>query len=81
VLENTEEDVIRVIQETLELSDGVISIESVADEIPEWDSLGHLAILSNLDKHFEGQVASIQELASVDNIKDLIKILHDNSLI
>ena len=81
MLENTEEDVIRVIQETLELSDGVISIESVADEIPDWDSLGHLAILSNLDKHFEGKVASIQELATVDNIKDLLQLLKDNSLI
>ena len=81
MLENTEEDVIRVIQETLELSDGDISIDSVADEIPDWDSLGHLAILSNLDEYFEGKVASIEELAEVDNIKDLLQLLKDNSLI
>ena len=81
MLENTEEDVIKVIQEALELSDGDISIDSVADEIPDWDSLGHLAILSNLDEYFEGKVASIEELAEVDNIKDLLQLLKDNSLI
>ena len=81
MLENTEEDVIKVIQEALELSDGDISIDSVADEIPDWDSLGHLAILSNLDEYFEGKVASIEELATVDNIKDLLQLLKDNSLI
>jgi acyl carrier protein len=76
----TEDDVIKVIQEALELSGHELSIDSVADDIPAWDSLGHLSILSSLDKNFDGKCASIKGLATVDSIKGIIQLLKDNAL-
>ena len=78
---NTEDFIVKLIQQALELPEGAVSLESLSDQVPGWDSLGHLAILSNLDQHFDGKVASIEELATVNNVKDIIKILKQNELI
>ena len=76
-----ENDVLKCIQDSLEYSDGVITIDTVAIDIETWDSLGHLSILSNLDKEFEGKVASIKELARAESVKEILQLLKENSLI
>ena len=47
-----EEKVIQIISTSLEVSLEIISVELSIGDIPEWDSLGHIVIISNLEKEF-----------------------------
>ncbi len=72
--------VIKIIQDALGLKQGV-SIDSSVNNLAEWDSLGHLSILTALDKALEGKAASVQELATADSVRKILTILKSNSLI
>ena len=41
------------------------------DDIPEWDSLGHLTILSYLDELTDGNAAEINGLGSMESLNDI----------
>ena len=47
-----EEKVIQIISTSLEVSPEIISVDLSIGDIPEWDSLGHIVIISNLEKEF-----------------------------
>lgn len=81
MLDDKEKDVIQVIQVALSLPDGTLTAESGVDDIDEWDSLGHLAILVALDKKLSGQVAGIKEMATASSVATILKLLKDNQLI
>jgi acyl carrier protein len=74
-----EEEIIGIIAKSLEV--GEININSSVENTEEWDSLGHLSILVALDKRFDGNLASIKEMAAASSVKSIFKILEDNSLI
>ena len=65
----------RIVEEALEIKKNSINIESSTENVENWDSLGQLKILMSLDNLTEGRSAKINELASIDNIKDYIIIL------
>ena len=74
-------EVLKIIQESLELSEEEITVDSTMENVEVWDSLAQLGILSSLDKHFNGRIASIKELADADSIEKIIQLLTDNSII
>ena len=76
-----ESDVINVIQNALELDGECITMDSSADDVEEWDSVGHVAILSALDKVFNKKVAGIREMATADTVHKMLTLLKDYSLI
>ena len=76
-----EQRVIEIIQKALELKDKALTLESKMTEVQEWDSLGHLSILSALDKSFDGQVAPIKEMATADSVSKILRTMKDNSII
>lgn len=41
------------------------------DDIPEWDSLGHLTILSYLDDLTEGKAAEIGNLGVMESLNEI----------
>ena len=45
------------------------------DSVEEWDSFGHILILTSLDKSFEGKLASVKDLAGAKSVKDILNIL------
>jgi len=75
------EDIIKVISRALEVSEGSVTMESSADDIENWDSLGHLSILVDLDKEFNGKLANIEEMATADSVSKIVKILEEHSLL
>jgi acyl carrier protein len=77
----SEQDVLKFIEEALELEDGSISPESSMANLDDWDSLGHLSILAQLDKALEGKAAGIQALAAADSAQQIIQILKDHDLV
>ena len=76
----TEKDVLKAVKSALNLKRD-IDLNAKMSEVEEWDSLGHLAILSSPDKTFNGKVAGIAEMASVDSIDAIIKILKAKALL
>ena len=51
------------------------------ETIPEWDSLGHLNILSALDKTFAGEAAKIPELAKATSVAAIVAALQRHQVL
>lgn len=77
----SEKEVLEVIQKALNLKGKTLTGESTMQDVKEWDSLGHLSILSALDKAFGGKIAAIKKMATVDSVRKILQLLRENSLI
>ena len=60
-----------VFREELELDDLVLTDETTADDVEEWDSLSHVQLVVALEKTFGIKFTS-REILSWDNVGDLI---------
>lgn len=65
------QDVFRKVFETPDLE---ISGDTVADDIPTWDSLNHINLILALEEEFGIQFAS-QEVMSMASVSDLYTLL------
>ena len=70
-----------VIAKTLKVSKKKISISSNSDNIENWDSLGQLNILTELDQKLKGKVFPIKGMASALSSKKIVKILESHKLL
>ena len=77
----SEQEVLSVIGKALNIVEGKLTKDSSIGDVEEWDSLGHLGILSALDELYGGKVANIKEMASADSVKKILQILKDKSLV
>ena len=66
------------IAEGLDISVDKLSIDSSSQNIGEWDSLGHLSILSSLDKNISGDIAQLSELGKAESVKSIMEIFNSN---
>ncbi len=60
-----------VFRDELELDDLVLTDETTADDVEEWDSLSHVQLVVALEKAFNIKFSS-REILSWDNVGDLI---------
>ena len=74
-------DLKKIISEALNIKEIKINENSSFKNIPEWDSLGHLSILSSLDKKTIGKTSKIKELSEAREFKKINKILLKNKII
>ena len=51
------------------------------DNLDEWDSLGHLSILSAIDQELDGKASKLTALAAATSVSNIIIILEENNLI
>lgn len=72
------DDLLSLIKNALEVE--YIDLSSSMDTIEEWDSLGHLSILSAIDERLDGNASDISDLASATSVEKIINILEKNSL-
>ena len=72
-------DLFKIISSALEVDS--IDQNSSMENIEEWDSLGHLSILSAIDESLNGKVSDLSELASATSINKIINVLEENNLI
>tara|TARA_B110000971_G_scaffold180528_1_gene187039 strand:- start:1074 stop:1310 length:237 start_codon:yes stop_codon:yes gene_type:complete len=75
-----ENELIQLIKKSLKTKQK-IDINSKSNNIEEWDSIGHLILLSNLDKKLKGATSNIADIATADSVKKIINILKKNKLI
>jgi hypothetical protein len=51
------------------------------ENIEQWDSLGHLSVLTLIDKHLEGKASTLAGLASATGVGEIAQILETNNLL
>ena len=59
----------------LELDDLVLTDETTAEDVEEWDSLSHIQLVVALEKEF-GLKFTSREILSWDNIGDLVDCIN-----
>jgi acyl carrier protein len=72
----TQDQVISIVAKALEVEKNLINFETKSSDIPEWDSLGHLAILSKISEEVGDQYDESQELASSSSVKEIFECLN-----
>ena len=63
-----------IFRDELELDDLVLTDETTADDVEEWDSLSHVQLVVALEKAFNIKFTS-REILSWDNVGDLIECI------
>ena len=76
-----EEEICRIIAEAMELEAGSVNVDDNMDTIEEWDSLGLLSVLSALEERYGEKISTIEDLSTVESVKDIIQILKRESVI
>lgn len=60
----------KIFQDVFDNDDIIISTETVAEDIDEWDSLAHIELIKEIEKHFNVKISS-KELFSWDNVGEM----------
>ncbi len=71
-----ENRVINLVKKVFKLNDNQISINTKESDINNWDSLGHLNLILELEKEFNIKINVIDAL-KLDNIKDIVTYLEN----
>ena len=74
------DDLCTLIKEALDADDN-IDINSSSDNVPEWDSLGHLSILTALDDATNGKASSLSDLSEATSVIKIVDILKSSEII
>jgi acyl carrier protein len=77
----SEEDLLKLIAEALDISAEELSIESSSKNLIQWDSLGQLSILSTLEKNIGGDLAKLSELGAAESVESIMEILDQNGFL
>jgi hypothetical protein len=64
----------------LEVDVSTVLQESQIGSIEEWDSLGHISILSRLDLVYDNITERVPDLASCTSVIEIHKLLEQNGL-
>lgn len=67
-------EICKLIEECFELKVDSVSKEMVSGDIPDWDSLGHFALLEFIEVKFPGTVDSNPGLAQASSILELYEL-------
>lgn len=76
----SKEKVLKAIAKALKLKKPIKEDDSVGT-LQEWDSFGHLVVLTALDREFKGRIADIRDMAGADSVKKILAILEREKLI
>jgi acyl carrier protein len=72
------EDVFTKVQQAFhdafDIDSKLVSIETTPDDIPGWDSVGHLALASSLESAF-GVSLDVDDLMEMENVHEIVRIL------
>tara|TARA_B100001939_G_scaffold327334_1_gene321627 strand:+ start:1440 stop:1673 length:234 start_codon:yes stop_codon:yes gene_type:complete len=75
----TEKELLKIIEKALGVKN--IDDKTISKDIPEWDSLGHLSILTALDEATDGKVEKIVELSESYSVKEIKQLLKKNNIL
>ena len=70
------EQIAAIIRETTQNSDAEIDLSTTASDVPGWDSLMHIYIISKTEKHFKIKMTAT-EAHSLKSVGDFCTLIHD----
>ena len=59
---------------TFDTDTQLISIETTANDIAGWDSVGHLSLANNLEQAF-GITFDVDELMEMENVREIARVI------
>jgi hypothetical protein len=68
------EDVCKLIEACFELSPGSVTLDAGSQDVSDWDSLGHFALLEFIETNHEGALDRFPGLAQASSVKDLYEM-------
>jgi acyl carrier protein len=75
----TRSRVIDIVRRALDSPD--VTDASSRDNLPGWDSLAHLNVLTAIDEATQGRASDLSELADAQSVKRILEILAARSLL
>jgi acyl carrier protein len=51
-----------------------VTMETSANDIPLWDSVGHLSLASSLEETF-GITLDVDELMEMENVREIVRVI------
>ena len=72
------EQLITGIAEALEVESSKLNANSRSSEIEEWDSLGHISVMSYLDRTYNEITERVPDFASATSVLDILDLLNQN---
>ena len=64
----------KIIREVFEIAEDTIDENWTSDDIPDWDSVGHLNLIMEVEKEFNIKV-EIEEMFEIEKLADIARIL------
>ena len=52
----------------------IVTLETTPDQIPEWDSVGHLSLGASLQEAF-GITLDVDDLMEMENVRAIVRII------
>lgn len=74
---NTEEIIIEIISTVLDIPESDLNVDMAFSDIPEWDSLNHVHIISTIEEEF-GFRFSLDMMMDIETIRDVVDIVEEN---
>jgi len=72
----TESELIDEISAALEVDTNLLSMDTVSTDVDQWDSLGHITILTRLDDKLDNVSERAPELAEAMSVREIWSILN-----
>ena len=73
----TEDKIIEIISSVLDIPESEINADMAFSDIPEWDSLIHVHIISAIEEEF-GFNFTLDMMMDIETIRDVIEIVEKN---
>ena len=59
---------------TFDIDPQTITLESTPNDIPAWDSMGHVELASSLERSF-GLSFDVDDLMAMENVKEICRVV------
>lgn len=70
------DNIIKLIADSLEVSENQITEDTAIGDIPEWNSLGHIIIISNLEKEFSINFDP-EVIMDLEDVSDIVAAIEE----
>ena len=70
----------KVIREVFPIEADAVDENWTSDDIPDWDSVGHLNLIMEIEKEFNIKI-EIEEMFEVEKLGDITKILEKKNVL
>ena len=68
------DDKINLLEEIMELQEGVLTPDSVLSDYPEWDSISILSFVATVEEQ-TGKIITTDDIKSVKTVRDALRFL------